>query len=422
MNSIPAAPQHSNTTAQQHHSTATNTHTKFLPPTSNSGGLNKSMQIKVIDNFQDFLNLENSWNRLFEKSSEHRVYLTFDWFRCWWEAFGGDKQLFILTIAEDDDIILISPLCITEDKIRGFKIKKLSSIANGVSPSWDFIGAHSNGTPLGLLVEKIFSQKDFWDVVEFQKINKSSMTYNLLSKILEKRDYGIMESIKSPQIEVNGTWDDFLSKRSVRFRKALRNKINRAEKSGDLNIVKVNKKEDLKEALQDVFLVSSRSWKETQRTSITSSVKAETFYRKATDLMGNKEWVEIWTLKKGDLPIAFEYHIKYKDIVYPIRADYDETYRDLSPGSLLEYTILKDIFTNKTQKVYDSCGHTYKYLLNWSTKLNEYYNFYVFNPNIKSHFLSELEFKLIPFLRKIGIRKYWKQNNKYASRKNWENF
>jgi CelD/BcsL family acetyltransferase involved in cellulose biosynthesis len=368
------------------------------------------MQINVIDNFQDFLNLENSWNRLFEKSSENRVYLTFDWFRCWWEAFGGDKKLFILTVTDNDGIALIAPLCITEGKIRGFKIRKLSSIASGISPSWDFIGDLFNGAPIGPLVDNIFSQKDSWDVVEFQKIGKSSITYDLLSKILKKRDYGITESIKSPRIEINGTWDDFLSKRSLRFRKALRNKINRAEKSGDINIVKVNKKEDLKQALQDIFLISSRSWKETERTSITSSVEDETFYRKATDLMGNKEWVEIWTLKKGDVPIAFEYHIKYKDIVYPIRADYDETYRDLSPGSVLEYTILKDIFTSKTQKVYDSCGHTYQYLLNWSTELNEYYNFYVFNPNIKSHFLYELEFRLIPFLRKMGVRKYWRQD------------
>lgn len=367
------------------------------------------MQIKIIDNYQDFLNLEDSWNTLFEKISEDRVHLSFEWFRCWWEAFGKNRKLFTFVITDNNEVIFIAPLCITEDKLRGLKAKKISFMANGIAPSCDFISENLNEELLNLLIEKIFSLSDFWDVLEFQLIFRNSITYKLLTRILQKRNYGITDSIKSPYIEINGTWDNFLSNKSPKFRKALRNKINRADKSGDIKTERVNNKEDLNKALQDVFYVSSRSWKEKQGTSITSSLATKTFYQKITENMGNKGCIEIWVMKKGGEPIAIEYHLKFKGTVYPIRADFDEDYRNLSPGSVLEYSILKDIFTNKTAKVYDTCGHTYKYLLNWSDELREYYNFQVFNSRINSHLLYSLQYKCIPLLRKIGIKKYWRQ-------------
>ena len=47
---------------------------------------------------------------------------------------------------------------------------------------------------------------------------------------------GIKESIESPFILINSDWETFFSGRSQRFRKSLRNKINRANKSAGISI------------------------------------------------------------------------------------------------------------------------------------------------------------------------------------------
>ena len=63
------------------------------------------MITEEVKDFNEFLNLEEDWNRLLKKSSFNTVFLSHEWFKCWWQAYGKDKQLFIITVTEDKELI-----------------------------------------------------------------------------------------------------------------------------------------------------------------------------------------------------------------------------------------------------------------------------------------------------------------------------
>ncbi|RPI79649.1 MAG: GNAT family N-acetyltransferase, partial [Desulfobacteraceae bacterium] len=108
-------------------------------------------------------------------------------------------------------------------------------------------------------------------------------------------------------------------------------------------------------------------------------------------------------LKKAGEMIAFEFHLIYNRITYPIRADFNESFRHLSPGSILEAHILKDLFDESRIREYNTCGHTYDYLMNWTQDTRRYVNVELFNKGFKPRALHALEYSTVPFLKKMGL-------------------
>jgi CelD/BcsL family acetyltransferase involved in cellulose biosynthesis len=149
-----------------------------------------------------------------------------------------------------------------------------------------------------------------------------------------------------------------------------------------------------------MFEVSSKSWKAREGNSILDDPRAEAFYRNITEQMGKKAMVELWLVRHDGKAIAFEYHLRHQNTAYPIRADYDEEYRHLSPGSVLEYQVIKSLFENPEVYGYNSCGHTYDYLMKWATQTREYVDFQIFNSKAYSRNLFRLESRMIPAVRK----------------------
>src|SRR4030067_21342 len=95
------------------------------------------MIIKLIENTQDFLKLQEGWNNILIKSYANFPFLTFEWLYNWWKHFGKDERLFILTANEDNNESpqAIAPFMLV--KSAGFRI--IQFIGTGRSDYLNFI-------------------------------------------------------------------------------------------------------------------------------------------------------------------------------------------------------------------------------------------------------------------------------------------
>ena len=107
--------------------------------------------------------------------------------------------------------------------------------------------------------------------------------------------------------------------------------------------------------------------------------------------------------KKGATPIAFEFHLTYNNVVYPIGQIMMIIQRVVT-RSVPEYNIIKTLFGEGVVKEYNTCGHTYNYLMNWSEDTRKPVNIEIFCKIINPVFFG-LEYKLIPLLRRLGAAK-----------------
>lgn len=368
----------------------------------------QSLRLTVITTIKEFESLRDAWNGLLYNSISNVIHLTHEWFKSWWETFHQTNDLRIITISDhDNQLIAIAPLMVTDSSYRGIHIKKICFMANGHSPFANFIIKEDR---IAESIKAIFSYLETfqgWNMIEFRKLNSSDPTFESILDYLKQSRclYGFKKNIETPFIVIDSDWETFLRQRSPKFRKVLRNKINRGNKTGDLLIERIEIAGSKDDVLQEMLEVSNNSWKRQIGTDLATNSDSKCFYMKLCDFLGPQGIITLWLLRKGGKAIAFEFHLTYNDTVYPIRADYDESFKSLSPGSILEFNILKALFEEGKVTEYNSCGHTYDYLLNWTDNTRKHYDIEIFSRHFLPHSLHTLEYRILPVLKKLKINK-----------------
>ncbi len=366
------------------------------------------MQIEVVSEYDDFIGLQDMWNNVLSRSRNNVVYLTHEWFQCWWRSFGEGRKLFVLLAKEDGETIGIAPFCLKKTTYRNLvTINEMGFCANGISSCVDFIVVKNREQAIiQLVMEYLLDHRQLWDILRLERICTESPTNGILKTVLDKVKLPsrTTEGARSPCMCTDGEWQTYLARRSRKFRSCMRYKLNRVKRLGDVVIERIEDGKDLNRCLSTIFDVSSKSWKHGVGTSIPQRPDQVTFYKYITESLGEKGWVRIWLLKYQDGCIAFEYQLVYNGIVYPIRADFDEEYHSISPGSFLEYNIINGAFDDPCIRKYDFGGTNYKYKLDWTPLVREHVNVAVFNNRLVSRSLGWTERRLVPALKRgIGL-------------------
>lgn len=226
-------------------------------------------------------------------------------------------------------------------------------------------------------------------------------------KSSDARRTGVKPSLKTPVIEIDQSWETFFSTRPRKLKKSLRHKMNRFRKQTEFLIAEEQITATDQPIVQDLIDVSAKSWKASIGNDLKSHDYSRLFLFNLIELFGREGAVSAWIARDGGKAIAFELHLVCDGIVYPIKADYDESYKAFSPGSLLEYSALKSLFDSGSAKQYYTCADDYWYLSNWTPEFLEFCNVECFGNSPRLRVLYFLEYQLIPLMKKL-IRKQGK--------------
>lgn len=361
------------------------------------------MELKIINNPEHFRLLRDEWNDLLSKSPNDTLFMRHEWLSAWLESYRKNHKLQVLLLKENNAPASIAPLAIAHERMYGLPVKKITFISDSSWTSGDFITHYHNAESIKKFVES-FEQKNF-DIIDFQNIPIESGTISILSESLSGKGYKflIKEGSNSPYIQINKPWDDFYSQLSSKFRKVMRNKLNRIKKYGDFSIKKYSSQDEVLKILPVIFDIGTRGWKHKIKNSISSTENNKSFYTKLTETFSGLGCVNIWLLELNGTPAAFEYHISYKNTVHALTADYDERYKDLSPGSILDYSIMKHLF-EKHPCTYDmGCGNSF-YKMNWTNDFKKHSRILIYSDTTYGKLLRHIEGTYLPVVRQIHTR------------------
>jgi CelD/BcsL family acetyltransferase involved in cellulose biosynthesis len=97
------------------------------------------MVILEITKIQDLLNIKDVWDQLLLRNETKSSELGFNWVTTWWRYCCSDSMLFVLLAKDNDKLLGIAPLMISETSDGNSVIKKLEFIAASTSNYADFI-------------------------------------------------------------------------------------------------------------------------------------------------------------------------------------------------------------------------------------------------------------------------------------------
>lgn len=372
------------------------------------------MHIELLKDIDELSRIKGAWQALCEELKESITpFSSIEWYEIWWQHYSAGESLLVMVMWEDGKLVGIAPLMLRRATIHGLPVTAVCFIENNQSFLNDFIVLPEfRDLFLQQVLRLLFAQTGSvsWDAIFLNKLSTSSANYRALVKILDDtgRKWREEQTIDARHIIPSGSWTEFLSSRSTRTRKTLRNIQNSIQKAGTVTVRRIRTWEEFQEVWEEVARVARGSWTEHIGDSLASPANESFFYDLARRAAA-KGWLLLWTLCLDGKTIAIEFHLRAHGKEYAMRGHYLPEYGNLSPGTYLEMQVLKDVFEEADRLQKYDLGNFYSYKRKWSDNSEPHMAVSVFNTRLYSRFLSFHEMKTVPALRRIFPQSFWEQ-------------
>jgi CelD/BcsL family acetyltransferase involved in cellulose biosynthesis len=343
------------------------------------------------------------WARLLAATPGTSAFQSFDFLRCWWRCFGEPRRLWILAIERQGELIGIAPLQLAVRRRRGADrcvLGFLGALPEVHEPAALF-GAHA--APCNeVLLRCLAGELEPWDELDLHEQPAAApLTEQLRRELRRRRRFARVESDPpSPYLRLAGrSFEEFFAACSRTQRQNVRSAQRKLEARGALTYTRVRGVTALREALAQYRALEARSWKLGQSCSVSAPGRAPLFDA-LVEVLGAREEFEIAFLRLDGEPIAGTIALPYPPRFMHLEITYDPQLGKYSPGMVLEYFELQELFAAGRFSEYCFLGGNLQHKLRWVPELREQVRVYARRPSP----LAALEYAwllgLRPWLRR----------------------
>jgi CelD/BcsL family acetyltransferase involved in cellulose biosynthesis len=139
--------------------------------------VNYDLKVRRISKDSDFSSLEKTWNQLLEQSSNTNPFLTWEWLYTWWSFYKEGKELCILLIKNNEEILGIAPLYLRKENFIAVPVRILRLMGDEeVCSEYLSVIARKDVEEeiYSFLLEYIMKNNDEWDAIHFTDVLSGS--------------------------------------------------------------------------------------------------------------------------------------------------------------------------------------------------------------------------------------------------------
>lgn len=353
----------------------------------------------------DFLRLRGSWNDLVTRVNGH-LFFRHEWFGAAWAWRRTDAAIWIICAFSADRLVGILPLLRPQQVAYGSRVLQFLSVPD---TQWcDVLVDPDAGPTVGhALVAHIVSKSSLWDVLRLERLSAHSQVERWLAPALRQRGLNAQFEFVDCNlfVDLKLQWDHYHDSLSSGLKKTCRLAANRLARAGAAHVQWVTCRatgpEQLRRNLDEMISVSGQSWKQVTGNSL-DRPGPQAFIRALTQAAADDNWLSLWFLRLGDKPIAMEYQLISGGHVHALRADFDDAYRNMSPGTYLNFRMLQILFSEGFSRYYMGPGNN-PYKTQWSANGEEVYTMTSYAPTMRGR-AGELWSEVKPRLRTFRDR------------------
>ena len=365
------------------------THTQELTHTD--------FKVDVVRDLGGLIDLAPEWDSLVDRCGVDRVFLTHTWFRTWWEAFGADKELYVVTVRSCGELVAVAPMMRTRASIYGVKLEAIHAIYNPHTPRYDFVVDASRHPKLYRLIWNYLVERGGCDAIVLTQIPDSSRTLGVMEDLARERGWltGRWEAPASPFIPLNEGYEVFLAnvKNSVRYN--LRKRYERLLRKGPVDVEVISDPADVAAAMADGLRIEAAAWKGAEGTAIVSDRTVAEFYIQLAKREAELGQLRLSFLRFRGKRIAFSYLLRKGSKLYGLKIGYDPEYHACSPGNMLLNLNLERACAEGIQE-YDFLGTDDAWKFEWTKEKREHRWLFCFRNRLSMRLLHRLKFSIVP--------------------------
>jgi CelD/BcsL family acetyltransferase involved in cellulose biosynthesis len=349
---------------------------------------------------REFDALAGVWDEVAREARQPSPFLSHDWFACCWRTAGPQRRRETWLLEDSAGPLALVPLVYSRVTVRGLPVRLLSILDSPDTPFADFLVARGHQEVMAALAQALRERGD-WDLLRLAKLPAEGSTAKALQTVLaDDFPWRVAGHEQSPYLALDGTWEQFFRRRSQRFRKTCRSIENRILRRGPLTVEEHRSVDPDGPVFRDLLEVSLASWKADRGVALATMDGMPRFFHELTRRASARGWLRLWVLRLEGRAIATEYQIGANGSVHALRADYDASLADLSPGAYLNLEIIRRLFEVPGLEVYDMGPGVNEYKLRWASGAHELVTLEFYAPTLHGRLLRNLETRVVPFARR----------------------
>jgi len=265
------------------------------------------------------------------------------WLKAWWDNFGRNSALYLLSIRHEGRIIGIAPLQRSDDTVR------LLGDEN-VCDNLDFIVAREKSAEFYRILLNYLKQ-DGVKRIELAQVRQDSSVMAHLLPVAEKTGCRISyeKNDMSFELALPGSWDDYLTLLSGKERHEIRRKLRRLNEAGQMSYRMVEDASSIKNEME-AFLELFRSYR-SDKTEFMND-RMVSFFKELAEALKEARILKLFFLELDKKPIAATMCFDYHSTMYLYNNGYDKRFGSLSVGMLSKVLSIKESIQSG-KKTYD---------------------------------------------------------------------
>jgi len=326
------------------------------------------MKIEICKDTAGFDALRVEWNPLLQRSATNTLFLTWEWQRAWWEAFGAGKDLFLVAMHDDGGALVgIAPLFYQQSRVDpaaalpAISVERPVAAASG-EPLWTvhFVGgtevsdyldsiAPAQRNPevctawLDALETRFLEENGFlWDLLDLRCLPSASPTTANAAELARARGWQVQQAREDvcPVLELPATWDEYLANTlNKKQRHELRRKMRRAEERARVDWHWVTA-DDFEAGLGTFFQLHKASHPDKDAFM---DEQMQGFFRAVTRAALEQGWLRLSVLRFNGQPVASYLCFDYGRDRLVYNSGFDlSAYADLGPGIVSVGYLIQD--------------------------------------------------------------------------------
>ena len=175
---------------------------------------------------RDFRLLKEEWENLYRNSPLATPFQSWAWLYSWWEAYGEDFELRLVTLRYDNLLVGLIPLM--SERRWGF-FSRLLLIGNGVTDCSDMLVREGWEAQVAAAGIDVLQRMDSWQVADLQELRPEAAAWDIFRAWRGTRTHIFQSSC--PVIDAQ-PWHELLMSLTAKQRSDVRRTLRRAEKDG----------------------------------------------------------------------------------------------------------------------------------------------------------------------------------------------
>lgn len=275
----------------------------------------------------------SSWDRLRHPLRWSCIFVLPAWLKAWWEAFGEQRELYLRTLWDDQNVIGLAPLLVNN--------KTASFIGSAdVCDYLDFaIAPGEESNFFAVLLDDL--RNEGISRLDLRPVRRDSTVLKYLPSIARNRGYDINCSPEDVSLELDlpPTWNEYLAMLKNKQRHEIRRKLRRLWEAGRVEHHCAEVSEEVEDYL-DTFL-NLFSLSKDEKASFMNP-KMESFFRSLAKAMADIGLLRLGAIQVDKVTAAMTMGFDYDDSHYLYNSAYDPQFSDLSVGLLCKVLCLKE--------------------------------------------------------------------------------